>query len=135
MRRFVFAPEIDDAGPVWQGGDPAEQGYSLMPIPKLRRQDAKANEYYVYSNSTEYKAIEAESAIAAVTNSQIPSPFKVMHMHMRLADVIDSQKLEYINNDTEHLNGKDLESPKIVTTPDGQAGTDAPPADVPPVSS
>lgn len=99
MRRIIVAPVFDYSGPAWHGGSPEEQGYRIMALPKLKRHDAKNNEYYVYTSDTEYTAVLAESAVLAVEESKVTDPKKVVHAHSRIADVMDSKKLEFIGID------------------------------------
>src|SRR4051812_45287969 len=101
MRHIIIAPELSDVGPVWQGGSPDEQGYRNIPLPKLRRHDARSDEYHVYSSETEFKSVMADSAVNAVTESEIAEPIKVVHANSRLADVMDTKLLELIEADAE----------------------------------
>lgn len=104
MRHIVITPVLDDAGPIWRGGSPDEQGYKNLDLPRLKRHEAKSNEYHVYTSKTEYKAVLAESAVNAVAESQVSTPVKVVHAHSRIADVMDTKTLEYIGTEEEEKN-------------------------------
>lgn len=99
MRHVIVVPILDDSGPEWHGGTPSEQGYQNIALPKLKRHNAKSNEYHVYSSETEYKAVIAESAVDAVAASNIKDPFKVVHAHSRIAAVVETNTLEYIGKE------------------------------------
>lgn len=99
MRHIILVPILDDSGPEWHGGTPAEQGYKHIALPKLKRHNAQSNEYYVYSSEMEYKSVTAESAVDAVAASQIKEPFKVVHAHSRIASVVETSTLEYIGQE------------------------------------
>lgn len=121
MRRYTVIPVQEDPGPLWTGGTPEEQGYKLLDLPNLHRPDKRKDEYRVYSTDTEYKTVEAESALAAVTASEVASPVKVSHMYVRIDDVMDSKSLQYIgmgsdgktiNNTGNKEESKTTESPE-----------------------
>ncbi len=130
MRHFIIVPVNDDSGPLWTGGTAIEQGYNVLPLPSLKRIDAKNNEYHVYSNETEFKKIEADSVVNAVIASQINDPVKVIHAHTRVADVMDTTKLEYQGNDSLYMAkhgfaGKE-DAPELTCTIQNDTQTETP---------
>jgi hypothetical protein len=106
MSRYVTVQKFDYSGAAWHGGTPSEQGYRVLPLPSLRRPNSKANEYYVYQNESEYKAVEAESAASAVIASKINSPHKILHANAKIDDLVVTQKLECIGSDATYMDKK-----------------------------
>jgi hypothetical protein len=73
-----------------------EQGFDSLDLPLLKRKGAETNEYYVYSSESEFKTITAETATLAMASSEIPLPLRIIHAHCRIKDIVESERLEFI---------------------------------------
>jgi len=72
------------------------QGFDFIDPRKIHVKDSEKSEYYVYSDSNDYKAVEADTVVKALEGSEIAKPYKIFHAHCRLDDIIAKEKLEPI---------------------------------------
>jgi hypothetical protein len=82
--------------PGWESKMLHEQGFTELELNKLRRKGIDKNEYLVYFNKNEFKAIEAETATLAMETSENTNPHKIIHSYCRLDDIIKLENLEFI---------------------------------------
>ncbi len=86
--------------PEWEVKMLQEQGFSEMGLPHLKRKKSEADEYFVYSTKTEFKTVEAETAILAIEKEGI-KPYKVVPAHRRIEDVLNKENVEYVEEKTD----------------------------------
>jgi hypothetical protein len=82
--------------PAWENEMLYEQGFAELELNKLKLKGADKNEYLVFANEDEFKAVEAETATLAMEKSETPNPHKITHEHCRLDDIIKLEKLEFV---------------------------------------
>lgn len=92
----------DEKIPDWMRKMVIEQNFSATRLPKLQRKKSSLNEYFVYSDKEEFKLVEAETAVDAAQKSEIENPYKVVPAHKRIADVLQNEDLEYVENDDKY---------------------------------
>lgn len=97
-----------------------EQGFSLQKIRHLKVKSGGNNEYYIFSDDNEFKTVEAETALTAIEKGEVPSPFKVVHAHCRLEDIIPQDKLEYVASDDDSGVQKNADKDIAPEKADGQ---------------
>lgn len=82
----------------------ANQGFDSIELPLLRRINAEDNQYFIYSNETEYTVVKADTVAQALAATPETKPFKVEHAYCRLPDVAQKSDLEFFDSH----NGLDL---------------------------
>lgn len=103
MRHIVILPILDDKGPTWNGGDPKEQGYKVLPLPRLVRSNYKADEYYIYTGEHQYGKLSANSAMDALAASKLEGVKKIFLANCRIKDVYNPGELEYAEKDASYM--------------------------------
>lgn len=85
---------VDTSEAVVSLWNPPSREFESLVFPQLTRKGATANEYLVYSDSTNFKTVEAQTAMMAIASSEIVEPFKVVHAFCRMDTLFDLQTLE-----------------------------------------
>lgn len=123
----AFSPlwEIDDSA-LFYGLD-----FSPMALPKLQLKNPPQHEYVIYENKTEYKIVQANTALEAMEQCGITKPHKIIHMGSRLANIIDHCKLVRAaenENAESDSDAEEIQQPQAAAAEDTTAEVAATPA-------
>ena len=112
---------------------PQDSGFSPIDLRHLKRKKAEGDEYFVYSDKTEFKTVEAETAIIVIEKEgEGSSPYKIVPAYRRIDDVLSKDFLEYVEEpDADGVEGEaageNAESPAEETKAEPEGET--PPAE------
>lgn len=81
---------------VWEDDGPDFYGmeFGELSLPKLQLKNPPQQEYIIYKTPEEFTVIQADTALEAITQSQIEVPYKILHPGNRLACIIEYAKLQ-----------------------------------------
>lgn len=124
IQSITIGRNDSEFSPAWDLDDSEifyKQSFSDLFFPKLELRNPPQNEYVIYVNKTEYKVVQATTALEAMEQANIKNPLKIIHTGSRLANIIEHAKLQQAKEVEATQSDEKMASPTVEEKPAAQA--------------